>query len=799
MHGLWHDIRYGSKSLLKNPTFAAVTVLVLTVGMGANVAMFSVIDQALIRPLPYPDAGRLVSVRTAYERGIGKWVSARDFWDFRQQSTSFEQLAAYLGFPDTRTVTGDDEARRVPVAVVSHELLPALQARPLLGRGFIADDESAAAPQVAVLSYGYWQEQMGGDPDVIGSVLHLDGVPTEVIGVLPADFRFKQEVDLWQPMREDDQFIAERGKTNWSVLGRLADGVSLAQAQSEMNVIAAGLAVQYPESNQGIGWALTDLQRAWSESYREGLLLLQAAVVLVLLIACGNAAGLLLARGSARRSELAIRGALGASGSRIVRQLLVESLLIAAAGGVLGVVLAGFLQPLLQQMTSTQLIDAPASPLSPTVLTFVVVVSTLTGLTFGTFPALRAARGNLAEDLKSGSRTTDRAGNRFRNGLVVAQVACSIVLLFAAGLLIRSLAALMTRDIGFHTENVITAEIQLPRAEYQDPGRRIGFYGALADELRAIPGVTDVGLISQLPIRQPGNNEPVYDADDPPVGLAQARSAYFRAVQPGYFGAMGIPLISGRDIEATDVGGSPLVFVVNQAFVDSILRGRDPLGRRVVMDYETTFEVVGVVGDVLTEGLAGSRFPVMYGSYGQIPFFDMGLAIRTATQPQSLILPIRAALGGLDPDIPDPDLIAMESLLSRSQAGRRARTVVLSLFAGVAVLLAVVGLYGVLAQAVVERRREIGVRVALGAGPNSITAMVMKRGLTLVAVGIGLGILGSLAASRLLERMLFQIRPGDPVTLVLVSVLFAGVAVVACLPPVRRAVRLDPISVLQAE
>jgi putative ABC transport system permease protein len=786
MRGIWQDIRHGSRSLLNTPAFPAVVVLILTVGIGANVAMFSVIEQTLIRPLPYPEPERLVSARVTVEDQVRPRVSARDYWDYRDLNTSFEQLAAYSGFPRDRTVTGVDEPERVPVAIVSHELLPGLGARPFMGRGFVADDELATAAQVVILSYGYWWRRLGGAPDAVGRVLNLDGIPTEVIGVLAADFRFRQEVDLWMPMRVDDPFIAERGKTNWSVIGRLAPGVSIAQAQSEVDVIAAQLAAQYPASNRGMGLVLTDLQRSWSENYRDSLFLLQAAVALVLLIACGNVAALMLARGSTRRAELSIRGALGASGHRIARQLLVESLLMAGAAGVLGVLLAGWLEPLLLQLASAQQIAGPASGLSPVVLAFVLIVSAVTGVTFGALPALRASRSSLSEDLKSGARATDRGGVRFRSGLVVVQVAFSIVLLFAAGLLIRSLASLMSDDLGFQRENLITGEIRLPQDKYGQPAQRIQFYSELTETLRSVPGVVSVGLISQFPVRQP-------------VALTETRTAYFRAVQPGYFETMGIPLLAGRDIAETDVRGSPLVFVVNQAFADSILRGREPIGRQVVMDYEYTFEVVGVVGDVRTGGLGDWRFPAMYGSHGQIPYFDMGLAVRTLGRPGPVTAALRAAIRGLDRDIPDPEFLEMHALLAQSQVGRRVRTLLLALFAGVAVSLAVIGLYGVLAQSVAERRREIGVRVALGAAPRDITALVVRRGLTLVALGIGLGLAGSLAAARLLEQMLFRVTPADPVTLVIVSALFSAVALAACLLPARRAVRVDPVTVLQTE
>ena len=522
-------------------------------------------------------------------------------------------------------------------------------------------------------------------------------------------------------------------------------------------------------------------------------------MALVLLIACGNVAGLLLARGSTRRAELSMRAALGASGSRIVRQLITESLLLAGVAGLLGILLAEWLRPLLLQLTLAEAAAAFESGLSATVGLFVVGVSILTGLAFGTLPALRASRNDPAQDLKAAVRTTDGGGAKFRSGLVVVQVAVSVILLVGAGLLIRSLARLMSEDLGFDRERLLTAEIQLPRREYQDFERRIQFYTTLVSALRAVPGVESVGLISQIPVRQPGNNEPVHDAEDPPLGIVETRSAHFRAVSPGYFEAMRVPLHAGRDIQPTDGVGSQPVFVVNQAFADSILRGRDPIGRRVVLDYETNFEVVGVVGDVIMGGLGGNRFPAMYGSYARIPYFDMGLVVRTAGPPQAVIAAVRDAIWELEPDVPDPELMTMETILAGTQATRRVRTVALAIFAGIALLLALVGVYGVLAQSVVERRREIGVRVALGAEPRDITHMVLKHGLTLVASGIGIGLVGAVAATRLLERMLFGIEPTDPATLAAVSLMFAFVAFVACLLPAWRAVRMDPIAVLQAE
>ncbi len=566
MAGIWQDIRHGSRSLFKTPGFTVVAILILTVGIGANVSMFGVIDTALIRALPYPEPDRLVAARTTFEGRYRAWVSARDYWDYRDLATSFDQLAAYSGFPRQVTVTGVEQPERIPALVVSREFFPALAVRPAMGRGFASADQLSTAARVAVLSYGYWQRRLGGVQDVVGQTLSIDGALVEIIGVMPAGFHFRLDAEIWLPMREDDPFIAERGKTNWSVIGRLAPGVSIAQAQAEVDVISARLAEQYPDSNRGIGLGLINLQEAWSEDYRESLFMLQAAVALVLLIACGNVAGLLLARGSTRRGELSMRAALGASGGRIVRQLMIESLLLAGVAGVFGILLAGWLRPLLLQITLAE----AAGGWSPDFHDSHSIRGggfDLTGLAFGTLPALRASRNNPAQDLKRRSGRLMAVGR----GSAVGWSSCKLrspSSLVGAGLLIRSLASLMSEDWDLTGEAADGGD-PIASGEYRTssggssstrPGERVA----------GVPGVESVGLISQIPVRQPGNNEPVYDVEDPPLGLVESRSAHFRAVLPGYFEAMRIPLHAGRDIQPTDaVGSQPVLSSIKHSPIRS--------------------------------------------------------------------------------------------------------------------------------------------------------------------------------------------------------------------------------------
>ncbi|KPK81234.1 MAG: hypothetical protein AMS25_07460, partial [Gemmatimonas sp. SM23_52] len=612
---------------------------------------------------------------------------------------------------------------------------------------------------------------------------------------------FYHDVEVWQPMRPNSPFVGARRFHNWIMLGRLKPGVTIEQAQSEVDVISAQLEAQYPDSNRGKALLLTELQEALAEGYRTSLYILMAAVALVLLIACGNVASLTLARGSARRTELSTRAALGASGLRLVRQLLTESLVLAVAAGILGTLLAVWLWPLLLQLLAVEQPGVQGVGFADTVLGFALVISLVTGLVFGVVPALRASRGDLVEDLKSGVRTTDAGGNRFRNGLVVAQVAVSIVLLIGAGLLIRSLATLMGVDTGFDTRNLLTAEVRLRGAEYADQERRIQFYTALRENVRAIPGVESVALINQLPIRDPGNNIRVWDEQNPPVDPGDVRSAYIRAVFPGYFETMGIPMLSGRGIEETDVNEAPAVLVVSRTVADSILPGKDPLGQRVVVDFgqPVPLEVVGVVEDIKMSSLLSTDFPAMYGSYYQIPYSTMRLAVRTVVPPQLVIGGLREAVWSLDRDLPVADVATMDDVLARSLSARRTQTVALGIFASVALLLAAVGLYGVLAYYVSRRHHEIGIRVALGAAKGDIVELVLKRGLVLVAVGIALGLVGAFGVTRTLSDVLYQVKPTDPMTFALVSLFFAFVAVIACLLPAWRALRVDPLIALQAE
>ncbi|UCC74660.1 MAG: ABC transporter permease [Gemmatimonadota bacterium] len=801
MSGVWQDIRFALRSQLKAPGFALVVVLILAVGIGANVAMFSIVDSALLRPVSFPEPERLVLGRATYNGNVGPLVSAQDYWDYRDMSRSFVSLDAYVGFTNSYAITGIAEPERIAGILVTVDLFRTLGVNPQLGRHFAAEEASEGGPDAVIISHGYWQRRFGGSPDAVGRTLTVDGYPCTIVGVMPAGFRIGFDAEFWRPMRPDSPYTQYRRWHNWLLVGRLKPGVDIEQAQVEVDVISAQLEAEYPDSNTGKALLLTDLRGAVVESYRDSLLLLMGAVALVLLIACGNVAGLLLARGSARRAELSLRAALGASGSRLLRQLLTESLVLAVVAGVLGTLLAGWFQDLLVRPVSLGLPNALSAELSGSALGFALLLSLATGLLFGAAPALRASRREVVEDLKSGARTTDAGGARFRSGLVVAQVAISIMLLIGAGLLMRSFASVTGVDPGFRPGKLLTAEMQLPGTEYGELERRIQFYSGLQERIQAIPGVEGVTLADRLPIRDPGNWLTYYAADNPPLDPADRQGAPFRVVMEGYFQTMDIPLLAGRGIEATDAAGSPLVAVVSQAVVERLWPDENPLGRQVVVDLgaPVTFEVVGVVEDVHLFSLDNQPTPVVYASYYQIPYSSMRVAVRTAGEPGSVAGALREAVWSLDRDIAIARVTTMDEVMASSVNSYRVLAALLAGFAGVAVLLAATGLYSVLAYYVTRRRHEIGVRVALGAGNGAILELVVKRGIVLVALGLAVGLAAAFGLTRVLEGMLFETAPTDPATFVSVSALFALVALVACLIPAWRALRVNPVVALQAE
>jgi putative ABC transport system permease protein len=801
MMALWQDIRYGARSLFRARGFSIVVVLILAVGIGANVAMFSIIDSAMLRPVTFPEPERLVLGRATVNGGLNPLVSAQDYWDYRDLSTSFESLEAYVGFTNSYTITGIAEPERIAGLLVTVGLFPTLGVNPQLGRHFAVEEGLEGAPDVVIISYGYWQRRFGGSPEAVGSTLIVDGDPYTIVGVMPAGFRIGFDAEFWLPMRPDSPFTQYRRWHNWLLVGRLEAGVDLEGAQSEVDVISAQLEAQYPDSNTGKALLLTDLREAVVEGYRSSLLLLMGAVALVLLIACGNVAGLLLARGSARRAELSLRAALGASGPRLMRQLLTESLVLAVIGGIAGTVSAGWLQHLLVRPASLGLPNALSADISGTALGFALLISLATGLLFGTLPALRLARRDVVEDLQSAARTTDAGGAKFRSALVVAQVAITIMLLIGAGLLIRSFARVTGVDPGFDSANLLTAELRLTGGEYSELDRRIQFFSDLRERLQAIPGVEGVAIGDRLPVRDPGNWLITYAADNPPLDPADMRGAPFRVVMQGFHATMGIPLLAGRGIEATDAGDAPLVALISRSTAERLFPQESPIGQRIAVDFDgpTEFEVVGVSEDVHLFSLADQPTEVVYASYYQIPYSLMRIAVRTAGEPRSISATLRDAVWSLDRDIAIARIVTMDEVLASSVDRYHVMALSLAAFAGIAVLLATIGLYGVLAYYVTRRHHEIGVRVALGAGNGAIIELVLKRGIALVAVGLAIGLVAAFGLTRLLRGMLFNTAPTDPTTFVSVSALFALVGLMACLIPAWRALRVDPVVVLQAE
>jgi putative ABC transport system permease protein len=799
---LGSDLRYGFRSLRRRPGLLVAALLTLGLGIGATVAMFGVLNLALFRALPYPDADRLVVGRTIWPNGtIGNMVSAYDFFDVREGVSSFESLATITPFTRDATITGVDEPERVPAAYVGPGLFRTLGVPLQLGREFNAEEGEPGAAPTILISGRYWRTRLGADPSIVGSTLTINGSPFTVVGVTRPGFRFVVDADLLAPMVRGGDMAGARQWHNWLVVGRLADGVTVDEADAEVGVIMEHLADEYPESNRDKGMRISGMQEAMVEGFRPTILMLMGAIVLVLLIACGNVASLLLARGSTRGTELAMRSALGAPRGRLIQQLLTESVPLGLAAGALGTVLALLMQHSLVAATPLTSLGLETVGLQPELLAFALLLSLGTVLVFGLAPAVMGSRVNLAEELKAGSRSVAGGRARFRSVLVIGQVALSVVLLVGAGLLVQSFTRLRSVDPGFRTESLLTAEIGLPRSEY-DLEARTRFFQELLDLTRALPGVEEAGMISQLPMRDPGNNVPAWNPENPPADAAQLRAAYQRIVMPGYFDAMDIPVVSGRDVADTDADGAVPVVLINETMARTLYPDQEPLGRQLEVDEGDDtgrYEIIGVVGDVQIFSLSSEPQMVMYFSHRQRQTSVMRIAVHTAGGPGAIVGQLREVLRGLDPDIPLAGVETMKDVLSRSTSFQRTVAGAVGIFALAALLLAALGLYGVLAYQVTQRTHEIGIRVALGARAGHILRMVMGHGFALVGVGLAIGVVAALGGARAIRGRLYEVGASDPATFVGVILFFSLVALVACLLPSWRAWRVDPTVAFRAE
>jgi predicted permease len=801
--GSIQDLLFAKRTLIRSPLFTLAAVATLAVGIGANVAMFSVLDAVLIRALPYPSPERLVFGRATFDARINSTVSYPDYIDYRDRSDAFESLALIRSGLQWFPITGLAEPERVSGNWVTVDFFPTLGVDPQLGRQFTADEAEPGAPDAVLLSHGYWQRRFGGDPDAVGRTISVEGYPSTIVGVMPADFRFRYDADIWLPIREGYMDTGGRTSHSWQIVGRVRSGVSIDQAQAQVDVISEQLAAAYPESHQNKGLLLTRLDEALVEGYRPTLMLLMVATGLVLLIACGNVANLLLARGTTRKLELSARAALGASRGRLTRQFMTESLLLAVLAGCIGTVLALWLQWLIVLFMPLESLGITEIGMSLPMLGFALVASFATAIAFGVGPALTASQANPAEALSSGLRTSaHRRAARMRSGLVVLQVTLTAVLLTSSGLLVRSFVRLQGVDVGFAPENLLTARVQISSSEYDSPARA-RFYRGLLQRIRAIPGVEASAAISHIPILHPYMDWSAWDPEGPSQDREDWLAVYSRTVLPGYFAAMGIPMLLGRDHRDADEANPQPLMVINEAAAERLFPGQDPVGHLVNVYNHVSdpmlVQIIGVVGDARITSLDLAPAPQMYFNHSSSAWSTMNLIVRASGNPTSLAAPIRAAVLELDPDVPLSDVATMSEILSESLGRNRVVSMTIALFGAVALLLTVIGLYGVLAYYVTRRTQEIGVRVAFGATGGHVIRSVVSRGLTLVVGGLAIGLPGSVGVTRLLQSQLYEVAPTDLLTLTGVVTCLLLVGTLACVVPARRALSIDPVVALRAE
>jgi putative ABC transport system permease protein len=814
MNTLMQDVRYALRMLRKSPGFTAIAVLTLALGIGANTAIFSVVDSVLLKPLPYPHSERLVHISQASTKTgeMERQLSYPDFRDIAAQNTVFEHVAVYND--DSTTMTGAGEAQHLHLATVSAEMFSVLDAKPLLGRAFLPGEDKPGA-YVTVLSYALWQRQFGGDPAAIGRSITLDGRSFTIVGVMPRGFPYpfdSDAIDLFEtfaayatPLPGGQPMTEERGSRFLSCIARLKPGATLARANQELAAISAGLAQQYPDEDKySVEHAVPEID-ALAGSYRAQFRILLGAVALVLLIGCANVANLLLARATSRQREMAIRAALGATRAQILRQLLIESGLLALGGGAAGLAIAAWGVDFLSKLDALGIPRLAEARLDGRVLLFTLGVALVTGFLFGIAPAWQLSRQSIGERLKEGGRGTSQGAekHRLRNLLVIVETSLAVVLLAGAGLLLESLRHLERVNPGFDPRGVLTFAISLPDSRYGDGEKALQFYRQLEQRIRALPGVDVASFGLPLPMSD-ARLRTGYEVEGHPLPPSELPHTHFRVVSDDYFRALRIPLLQGREFRSADRADTTPVVIVNQTLAAHAFPGENPLGKHIWLGVAVggrppMREIVGVVADVRHQALDKPSDDEAYAPHEQLGIAWSFGAIRTSLPPESLLPAIREQVRAVDPDIALYSPKTMQKYFDQSVAAPQLNSELLGAFAALALVLAVVGMYGVVSYGVAQRTNEIGIRMTLGAQQRDVLALVLRQGMAMAAVGVAAGVAGAVAATRLLASLLFGVRPGDPAILAAVAALLAACAFLACYIPARRAMRVDPMIALRYE
>ena len=804
MDQLRQDLQYALRRLFKNPGFTGIAALTLALGIGANSAIFSVINAVLFRPLPFPESDRLVGVYQVW-KGRRNVMSPSNFLDIRRQTQTLEDAGA---IDSTEfTLTGAGEPVRLQGSEVSASFFNVLRVRPLLGRTFAADENEPGKDKVVVLGHALWQQRFGARGDVVGSSLVLDGHPRTIIGVMPPGFSYPAEQQLWIPIEYTDDTKKARGAWFLSAIARLKPGVSAEQSASEIATLGKALEKVYPRENTDVGFTTFPLHEAIVGDLRPALLVLLGAVGFVLLIACANVANLLLARAVARETELAVRTALGAGRARLVRQLLTESLVLGAAGGAIGLLIAFWGSDLLVSLQPDGIPRLNEVAIDRQVVLFTMGISLLTGVIFGALPALQMTRGGLAASLKEGGRGNMAAAGsaRLRGTLIVAEMALAVMLLAGAGLLIKSFGKLQAVDPGFRPEETLSFELSLPRTQYQEDVQIVSFFDRVSDRIEALPGVRAVGGVMGLPLSGLRFNISFSVKGRPEAAPGQMPSMEVRVATADYFRTLGVPLKRGRLFTDADTAHTTPVVILSEAAAAKYFANEDPLGKQIEMGWSREDEkraggeVIGVVGDVKELGL-DEEFPAeIYLPMRQWPVGRMTFVARTAVPPMSLADEVKQAVQELDANLPVNEIRSVEAVVAESIAQPRFYMLLLGVFAAVALILAAIGIFGVMSYMVSQRTREIGIRMALGAQGGSVVSMVVRQAMLLAGAGLIVGLVAALALSRTLTTLLFDMSPTDPVTFATVIGVLAAVAFLASYLPARRAASVDPIEALRAE